>query len=282
MDRVSQLCTIALAAITAAGCSAPPSSPPQPSTSEPSCAPAEPLPKEPFQADGYQWRLTFSPDGALALWSHGSTFFPTSRRAEIVFSERRDGAWTKPQKAPFAAPGSSDIDPFVTPDGSAVLFSSIRDGKRDADLWLARRAGDGWEAPTSLGPLVNSDSDELYPSLDEAGNLYFGSDRDGDWDIWRASRGADGTFGAAERLGTNINRAVGWEFNPDVSPDGKRLAFTAQGREDGAGGGDIFLADLPGGQPRPVNTCVNTSADEYHPTVLWDSDELVFVRSGKF
>ena len=46
-------------------------------------------------------------------------------------------------------------DPFVTPDGDRIYFSSIRpvDGvqRADADLWMVQRSASGWSEPVHLG-----------------------------------------------------------------------------------------------------------------------------------
>src|SRR5690606_41021778 len=59
-----------------------------------------------------------------------------------------------------------------------LFFSSMRpvagEARADMDLWMVRRTPWGWGTPEHLGREVNADGyDELYPSVDLLGNLYF-------------------------------------------------------------------------------------------------------------
>ena len=51
------------------------------------------------------------------------------------------------------------------------------------------REGDGWGEPYNLGPPVNSDAPEYYPSVTSDGTLYFTREgEDGVSATWRARR----------------------------------------------------------------------------------------------
>ncbi|MCP3097424.1 hypothetical protein LZ198_00900 [Myxococcus sp. K15C18031901] len=237
--------------------------------------------------DQEEYRIAFTPDGRTAYWGVSLDFFPISRQSTIVFSEFRDGRWSEPRVAPFSGV-HSDIDPFISPDGRRLYFSSIRpvDGvaREDVELWVVERRRDGgWGTPRHLGAAVNSSADELYPSVDAAGTLYFGSDRDGGyggWDLYRAFLRPDGSYGPAENLGPAINTEY-WEFNPHVLPDGDTLLFASIDRPDGFGSGDLYVASRTwrGWQPaRNLGPTVNTALDEYHPVLSPDHDTLYFIR----
>ena len=162
------------------------------------------------------------------------------------------------------------------------------------DLWMVRRHLFGWGEPVHLGMEVNAEGyDELYPSVDLWGNLYFARVQapvpTEDVDIWRSRRRADGSFGPPERLGPGVNTPQRWEFNPEISPDGRTLLFTRLDLpgmdvpDPGFGFGDLYATRLRHGDFEPARNlgpCVNTAADEYHPTVLWERRELYFVRSA--
>ncbi|WP_245814627.1 TolB family protein [Cystobacter ferrugineus] len=236
--------------------------------------------------DQEEYRIVFTPDGRTAFWGVSTDFFPSSRQSTIVFSEWRHGQWSAPRVAPFSGQ-FSDIDPFVSPDGRFLFFSSIRpvDGvaREDAELWVVERRGTGWSEPRHLGAAVNSTSDELYPSVDAWGTLYFGSDRPGGfggWDLWRSCRRADGSYGPAENLGAALNTSY-WEFNPTVTADGNTLLFASIDRPDGFGSGDLYVAERRRGEWKPARNLgptVNTERDEYHPSLSADRRTLFFVR----
>jgi hypothetical protein len=239
-----------------------------------------------ISSDREEWRITFSPDGRTAYWAVSDEFFPISRQATIVTSQLRDGVWSTPEVAPFSGV-HSDIDPHLAPDGRTLFWSSIRpvDGvaRSDADLWMVvRTRGGAWSEPVHLGAAINSPGDELYPSVDASGTLYFASDRAGGaggWDIYRARRQAGG-YGAAENLGAGVNTAT-WDFNPEISADGTLLLFTALDRPDGFGLGDLYGSRLRRGVAQPavnLGPCINSELDEYHPTLSRDRRSLFFVR----
>jgi hypothetical protein len=243
-----------------------------------------------------QWRITFTPDGKTAYFTTSDFFFPITRQATIYVSHLEGGAWSTPQVAPFSGV-YSDIDPFLSPDGQRLYFSSIRpvDGvlHGDIDLWMVERTPDGWSEPIHLGPEVNSPgADELYPSASADGTLYFASgplfpQPGRHFDIYSARREEDG-FAPREPLGAGVNTQPvaggglqdAWEFNPEISVDGKTLLFTSL-RPGGYGLGDLYVSHLEHGEwtaARNLGPLVNTGADEYHPTLSRDRQSLYFVR----
>lgn len=242
-----------------------------------------------------QWRLTFTPDGKTAYFASSPGFFPVTRKATIYTSQLRDGAWTAPVVASFSGK-YSDIDPSISPDGKRLYFSSIRPVagtlRGDIDIWMTERAGGGWGQPVRLGDEVNSAGDELYPSSSKDGTLYFASGPSRPlagqhFDIYKAARSGAG-FATRERLGPAINTVPtaadanlqsAWEFNPEISPDGRMLIFTSL--RPGHGLGDLYVSHFKDGawtQARNLGPSINTQADEYHPTLSRDGRTLVFVR----
>ncbi len=243
-----------------------------------------------------QWRITFTRDGKTAYFAASDAFFPFTRQATIYESHLRGGAWSTPAVAPFSG-RYSDIDPFLSPNGQRLYFSSIRpvDGvmRSDIDLWMVERTAGGWSEPIHLGPEVNSpDADELYPSASADGTLYFASGPSSPqpgrhFDIYSTQRSGDG-FAPRRALGPGVNTAPvagggpqdAWEFNPEISADGRTLVFTSL-RPGGYGLGDLYVSRLRGGEwsaARNLGPRVNTAADEYHPTLTRDRRTLFFVR----
>lgn len=245
----------------------------------------------------WQWRLTFTPDGRTAYFSESDGFFPGTRQASIYVSHLRGNTWSAPELAPFSGT-HTDMDPFVTPDGNRLYFSSIRPDvkgapKPDLDLWMVEKRGAGWSEPVKLGPEVNSDADELYASASSDGTIYFASGPlapapGKHWDIYRATRRGAG-FAPREPLGAGVNTqpsasdatpVAAWEFNPEISADGTLLVFASL-RPGGLGAGDLYASRFADGAwTAAVNlgAPVNSAADEYHPTLSRDGRQLYFVR----
>jgi Tol biopolymer transport system component len=248
--------------------------------------------------DQEQWRITFTPDGRTAYFASSPEFFPISRRATIYVSHFKEGRWDGPVVAPFSGT-HGDIDPFVSPDGKRLYFSSTRPvngvSKRDLDIWFVDRVQSEWSEPVHLDSAVNSARDELYPSASADGTLFFASgpfapQAGQHWDIYMAERTRSG-FAPRKALGPGVNSQPGtsdtgpqdaWEFNPEISMDGKTLVFTSL-RRGGNGLGDLYVSHLVNGEwsaARNVGPLVNTAADEYHPTLSRDGRDLYFVRRG--
>lgn len=233
-----------------------------------------------------EYRITFSTDGKEAYFARGDAFFPISRKATIYVSTLRDGRWSAPQVAPFSGK-HSDIDPFISPDGKKLFFCSDRpvDGvaHNDFDIWVVEKSKNGWGEPRHLGREVNSEADELYPSVTRKGRLFFGSDRPGGhggWDIYEAEGKKDGRYTNIKSLDEAVN-TQGWEFNPLISADGSALLFTALNRKGGFGLGDLYLCHREGERwypPQNLGPRINTRNDEYHPSVSADRRKLFFVR----
>jgi hypothetical protein len=81
---------------------------------------------------------------------------------------------------------SDDFDPYLTPNGLAIAFSSNRRGS--FDIFLARRLSTDvpFEAPVPL-ELNEADVDEASPNLSpDLGYLMYSSDRAGSHDIYEA------------------------------------------------------------------------------------------------
>ena len=242
-----------------------------------------------------QWRLTFTPDGTTAYFATSNEFFPFTRKATIYFSTFANGKWSAPVVAPFSGQ-YSDMDPFISRDGKRLYFSSIRlvDGttRVDLDIWMVERKGSSWGQPVRLGDEVNSANDELYVSESTDGTIYFASGPmapgvGANFDIFSARRSATGFASRVRLEGVNTTPSAGdpnlqsaWEFNPEISADGRTLVFTSL-RPGGMGLGDLYVAHRDGqvwSAPRNLGPAVNTAADEYHPTLSRDGRALYFVR----
>jgi hypothetical protein len=256
------------------------------------CTPAQAFAPGQISTDElYESRLTFTPSRNTIYWAVNSVPNPPGSDVQVTIltADRVPGGWSAPSIASFSGV-YSDSDPFVTPYGSSIIFSSSRPGGVLAntplnDIWISLRSESGWGVPFNPGSAVNSPANELYPSADMWGNLYFASDRDrGQWDLYRSRRLPNGHYAPAEKLPGNVTHPSRWEFNPEISPDGRTLLYATHGRPDSYGDVDLYVARMqPDGKfsnPQNLGPCVNSAAPEFHPTVLWDRNELYFVRVG--
>lgn len=225
----------------------------------------------------------FSRDGRTIYWETGTPVLAT-----IVYSEFKNGAWTKPRVAPFSGQ-YQDRDPFETPDGKRLYFCSLRprpgttQPRGDWDIWFVEKTASGsWGEPQRVAEPINSDRNELYATLTTAGTLYFGTDRAGQWDLYRA-KSAGNKFGEIENLGENVNSAA-WDFNPAISPDERFILFSSQRQNAAAGSINIFVSYNRDGKwtkAVPLNEKVNKPGFQYHPTISPDGKYLFFCGGGR-
>ena len=247
-----------------------------------------------ISAGDYESHPAFTPDGRTLYFLKNS---PDFSFWTIVVSHFRNGRWSKPEVAPFSG-RYSDADPFITADGSKLYFISNRpldqkgEAKGDLDIWVMEKTNDGWGPPKNMGPVINSDGNEWYPTLSANGTLYFGSDRangKGRTDIYRAPL-KNGNYEAAENLGAEINTQFN-EFEPLIANDESFLIFMAGGRADGLGGFDLYIShNRNGAWTKPVNlgNKVNSTGNELSPTIspdgkyfFWTSTRSLSFKSMK-
>jgi Tol biopolymer transport system component len=221
-----------------------------------------------------------TPDGSEFYFSIWSGSFGTIAMSRHVGSE-----WTRPEVVAFSGE-YSDLEPFITQDGQQFYFASARPigpgaETDDFNIWVADRAGNAWTEPRLVEDPVYSTGNEYYPSVTAAGILYFTSKREGSVggeDIWRVAP-TDSGFGIAEPVmgGVNTERD---EFNAFVAPDESYLLFSSWGREDGFGGGDLYVsfADDSGtfGPALNLGSTINSSSLDYSPYVSPDGVHLFF------
>ncbi len=228
--------------------------------------------------------MTVSPDGSEIFWGVSERWFPMSRISAVWTARRQAGGWAARQRASFSK-GYSDGDPFISYDGRAIYFVSmrpVRGPRKDFDIYVTDRTGNGWSPARNLGPEINSPEDELYPSVAPDGTIYFASERSGQWQIYRARRRADGTYDKVEALPAPINIAGVWSFNPFILSDGKTLVFTSLNRPGGFGLGDIWVSTATDSGAfdtvRNLGPLVNSKEDEFHPSVSADRKAFFFIR----
>ena len=199
----------------------------------------------------------------------------------VQVSLQDDGTWADQQPVPWSDGTTSDIDPTFV--GDAVLFSSIRAGRPDVQVWSVPRRADGTYGEPVPAAGIDGTGDELYPTVGPDGALYVGTDSGGTgFDIVRHAPDGAGGWTAPETLPAPVT-TPGWEFNPVFTPDGRWLVFTGLDRDGGAGLGDLYASRYEDGAfAEPVALAsVNTSADEYHPSFSPDGSTLFLVRAGE-
>jgi len=208
-----------------------------------------------------------------------------------------DGVWTEPQVASFSRDSRFfNLEPHVTPDGRKLLFLSTRVENPDPgevrswtnqDIWVVDRQGGGWGEPYNLGPPVNSDDAEFFPSTTLDGTLYFTRGLNGGQEsyIYR-SRFLEGRYQEPERLGPEVNSTPN-QFNAFIAPDESFLILCTGDREDSLGGTDYFIvfrtSDDRWSGPINMGPTVNTAlSGEFSPYLSPDGRYFFFMSTRPF
>lgn len=268
---------------------------PQPSIARPS-GPTRMTPRlfggEQFATPDYEGAGTLSADGAELYFVIRS---PVGYVSLICVSRQQGGRWGAPEVASFSGV-HFDTDPALSPDGSHLFFASKRprpqtgpETRTDLDLWVVTRTATGWTEPAWLGATVNSSRDDLHPSVDRSGTLYFASDRDGAFDLFHSSSRA-GAFTPPQVI-ARVNSA-GVDTHPAVAPDGQTLVFVSIGRPDeplpprtAYVRGDLYVSTRAGdgwSEGRRLPDGINTPAAEANPSFSGDGTRLLFTSERGF
>lgn len=234
---------------------------------------------------GHEVNPAFTPDGKEFFFS---VFRGGQGYTIMTMRQGRDG-WESPRPAPFGS-AYSEVDAFVTPDGSELYFISKRpltaEGLREGGykIWSARQTKDGWGEPRPLSPRVNFGRRQLFPTLTRQGVLYFSSNGDGTGgsDLFRA-RPFDGDYLVPERLSSAVNSSHD-ETDALIAPDESWIIFTSVDRPDGYGGGDLYISfrrpDGAWSLARNMGPGVNTASSEFTPALSPDG-RFFFFASGR-
>ena len=160
-----------------------------------------------------------------------------------------NGFWSNPKNL-----GSSintrywESQPFFSPDGKYLYFvSNRRGGYGNDDIWRSRVSIYGFLSPENLGPLINTEYNEMSPFLHQDNlTFYFASEGHigmGEFDLFVSRRDNSlDQWDLPVNLGYPINSHKE-EISLVVSPDGETAFFASD--IDGFGKEDIFSFTLP-------------------------------------
>jgi hypothetical protein len=228
--------------------------------------------------------------GSVFSTDHTEFYFTTWTEAtgtKIMVTRQVDGTWLEPVIASFSN-HPTDVDVTISGDNSKVFFGSRRprpgetvDQRNGFDIWYANRDGSDWSEEEWLGPVVNSGTSQVYPTVTADGTLYFQAVRDdgyGKADIYR-SRLVDGIYQEPENLGPTVN-SEHYEGDVYVAPDESYLIISIYGRDDDLGGGDLYASfRTPTNEwtaPTNLGPGINSNKRDFCPMVSPDGKYLFF------
>jgi hypothetical protein len=202
----------------------------------------------------------------------------------LLHMTQKNGSWTEPETAFFSGiPEYCDDCPFFSYDGRRLLFISKRplagngDIKEDSDIWVLPKIKEAWGEPVHAGNVLDSALNDDYPTLSKLNHLYFGSNREGNDDIY-VSYFSDNGFSEPRRLDFPIN-TKNFEGHPFISADESYLIFSSD-RPGERGQGDLYVSfkgkDNEWLEPVNMGDKINSPFHEAAPYVSPDGQYLFF------
>ena len=202
---------------------------------------------------------TADDEGAMSVSQKGTEMFFTRCVAQknkdipckIYFVEKKGNAWGEPVWVDFQGFSTYEVGyPALTPDGKMIYFSAkSAEGYGGADIYSAKRVGTSgynFERPINLGPIINTIGDEVYPTIQPDGTMYFSSDAHegmGGLDIFKVIKDEKGNIKGIENMKPPINSSYD-DFGIIFSGRTNEGYFSSN-RRGGKGSDDIYSFALP-------------------------------------
>jgi outer membrane protein OmpA-like peptidoglycan-associated protein len=126
-------------------------------------------------------------DGPFIFSSDGKTIFFTRSRKEKVGSNHPSKLkifkatftgkdWGNIEEFPFNSSAYNMAHPALSSDEKTIFFSSDKSGSLGGmDLWMSKWNGNQWEEPIHLGNNINTNKNELFPTINND-TLYFSTE----------------------------------------------------------------------------------------------------------
>ena len=189
----------------------------------------------------------FTPDGKTMYFTRCTHDPEYPRYAQIMYSNRSDAAWSKPQEFIISKDTlTAFAHPAVSGDGRWLYFSSNMPGGHGGyDIWRIGLDEHGLSAPENLGNSINTPGNEMFPSCRFNGELYFSSDGlpgMGGLDLFMAKQDTLGTW-TVKNLRSPMNSA-GDDFGMTFEGVHNRGLFSTN-RGNGRGWDEIMSFVCP-------------------------------------
>lgn len=231
----------------------------------------------PLNGFKYQYFPALTADNRFLLF----TGRPQTTSGEDLYVSRqgKDGAMSEP--VPISPTINSSFNEgagTISGDGKTLVFASCDRPKAigNCDLYISRRTGNNWSPPLNLGAGVNSVEWDSQPSLSADGRtLYFTSTRrggQGQEDLYVSTLQADGTWAAAQNLGTPVN-TPGKDMAPFIHASGTTLYYVTDGLV-GMGGLDVFRSEK-----NPVSQQWSEPRNLGYPLNTFENEASLFITS---
>jgi Tol biopolymer transport system component/tRNA A-37 threonylcarbamoyl transferase component Bud32 len=170
--------------------------------------------------------------GAFLIWAGRSKPLPRSWPFQVTHSD----VW--------------QMDPAISPDGEKIAYASNESG--NLDIYVIDSGGGNSQS------ITKEPSEEYAPAwFPDGRSIAFVSNRSGRDDVWKV-----GQFGGSPTL------LIVDATDPDISPDGRRIAFSRP-----SSGGDLRICVAPLGEPDSVKVLTGDNDGLWeHRDPAWSPD----------
>ena len=191
---------------------------------------------------------SFSPDGKTMYFTRCIIKNNAPAYAEIYTASRTGANWSGAKKCELSKDTlSSYAHPAVSSDGRYLYFvSDMPGGLGGLDIWRAERRPAEMGAVENLGAPINTPGNEMFPSFNSFGELFYSSDGHvgmGGLDIFKAVFDTVAEKWSVENLRYPVNSA-GDDFGMTFEP-GRYKGFFSSNRNDARGWDHIYSFELP-------------------------------------
>jgi len=167
-----------------------------------------------------------------------------------IYRSKKKGAtaWDEPELIPLVPDSFACGHPSLSDDELSLYFATdMPGGQGGFDIWVAKRTKKSkpFDAPTNLGPSINTSGDELYPFLRDDKTLYFASDGligMGGLDNFKVVK-TNGKWGTPQNLMFPMNSSA--DDYAVIFQDKNEKGFFSSNRKGGKGMDDIWSFYMP-------------------------------------
>ena len=188
----------------------------------------------------------------------------------IVFTSNRNGNYDlyrmnedgSGQSVYVNTPGWEEYGTWQPGSNQVVLATTAEtSGVFNAELFLADEEG-------SLTRLTTNQGEDRNPDWDSAGNIFYASNSDGNWDIYVLPAGGG--------LARNLTNHPAVDEDPALSPDNSRLVFVRKevdtngdGQVGDGDSGNIYVMNIDGSEVQALSIDNLNSSPAWSPDGTW-------------
>jgi outer membrane protein OmpA-like peptidoglycan-associated protein len=98
-------------------------------------------------------------------------------KLKLYMASENGKSWGNVKELPFNSDDYSCGHPALSPDDTKLYFvSDMPGGFGGTDIYVVEYRDGAWSSPVNLGREINTEGNEMFPYMDENGNMYFSSD----------------------------------------------------------------------------------------------------------